>query len=101
MFSTSRSNQVPGIIARRGVPLSRGQGSRQTILLARRTRTMKLCSFDARSEGQSGDSLEGKVGKNRKDRVGLLCSRNAHARKVLVGRAQWEAKQATLLLEAV
>jgi hypothetical protein len=22
--------------------------------------------------------------------VGLLCSRNAHARKVLVGRAQWE-----------
>ena len=36
-------------------------------------------------------SLEGKVGKNRKDRVGLLCSRNAHARKVLVGRAQWEA----------
>jgi hypothetical protein len=49
MFSTSRSNQVAGIIARRGVPLSRGQGSRQTILLARRTRTMKLCSFDARS----------------------------------------------------
>jgi len=33
------------------------EGSRQTILLARRTRTMKLCSFDARSEGQSGDSL--------------------------------------------
>jgi hypothetical protein len=32
------------------------EGSRQTILLARRTRTMKLCSFDARSEGQSGDS---------------------------------------------
>jgi hypothetical protein len=31
-------------------------GSRQTILLARRTRTMKLCSFDARSEGQPGDS---------------------------------------------
>ena len=27
--------------------------------------------------------------------VGLLCSRNTHARKVLVGRAQWEAKQAT------
>ena len=34
-----------------------GGGSRQTILLARRTRTMKLCSSDARSEGQSGDSL--------------------------------------------
>ncbi len=34
-----------------------GNGSRQTILLARRTRTMKLCSSDARSEGQSGCSL--------------------------------------------
>jgi hypothetical protein len=32
------------------------EGSRQTILLARRTRTMKRCSSDARSEGQSGDS---------------------------------------------
>ena len=29
----------------------------------------------------------------------LLCSRNAHARKVLVGRAQWETNQATLLGE--
>jgi len=28
--------------------------------------------------------------------IGLLCSCNAHAQKVLVGRAQWEAKQATL-----
>jgi hypothetical protein len=28
--------------------------------------------------------------------VGLLCSRNAHAQKVLVGRAQWETKQVTL-----
>jgi hypothetical protein len=37
-----------------------GIGSRQTILLARRTRTMKLYSFDARSEGQSGDSLVGR-----------------------------------------
>jgi len=34
-----------------------GKGSRQTILLARRTRTMERCSSDARSEGQSGDSL--------------------------------------------
>jgi len=30
---------------------------RPRALLARRTRTMKLCSSDARSEGQSGDSL--------------------------------------------
>ena len=33
-------------------PLKGGIGNRQTILLARRTRTMKLCSFDARSKGQ-------------------------------------------------
>ena len=33
---------------------NRGLGSRQTVLLARRTRTIKLCSSDARSEGQSG-----------------------------------------------
>ncbi len=29
--------------------------------------------------------LEGKVGKNRKDRVGLLCSRNAQPPKALAG----------------
>ena len=29
--------------------------------------------------------------------VGLLCSRNARPQKALVGRAQWEPKQATLL----
>jgi hypothetical protein len=28
--------------------------------------------------------------------VDLLCSRNARPEKALVGRAQWEAKQATL-----
>ena len=38
-------------------PAKDEEGSRQTILLARRTRTMKRCSSDARSEGQSGDSL--------------------------------------------
>src|SRR5207237_10347066 len=32
-------------------------GSGQTVLLARRTRTIRMCSFDARSEGQSGHSL--------------------------------------------
>ena len=37
------------------------RGSSQTILLARTTRTMKRCSSDARSEGQSGDSLGEKV----------------------------------------
>jgi hypothetical protein len=34
-----------------------GEGSHQTILLARGTRTVKRCSSDAGSEGQSGDSL--------------------------------------------
>ena len=34
-----------------------GRGSRQTILFARGTRTIGMCSFDARSEGQSGNSL--------------------------------------------
>jgi len=29
--------------------------------------------------------------------VDLLCSRNARPQKALVGRAQWELKQATLL----
>jgi len=43
--------------SRNARPEKGGIGSRQTILLARRTRTMKLCSSDARSEGQSGDSL--------------------------------------------
>ena len=33
-----------------------GEGSRQTILLARGMRTIRMCSFDARSEGQSGES---------------------------------------------
>jgi len=43
--------------SRNARPQKGGIGSRQTILLARRTRTMKRCSSDARSEGQSGDSL--------------------------------------------
>jgi phage terminase large subunit-like protein len=33
-----------------------GIESHQTILLARGTRTIRICSSDARSEGQSGDS---------------------------------------------
>ena len=45
------------LCSRNARPQKGGIGSRQTILLARRTRTMKLCSSDASSEGQSGDSL--------------------------------------------
>ena len=50
------------------MPLSRGQGSRRTILLARRT-----------EEGMEPDDL--------------LCSRNARSRTPLVGRAQWKINQ--------
>src|SRR6266850_3799908 len=67
-FIISRSNQVAGIIARGGVPLSRGQGSRRTILLARRT-----------EEGMEPDDLP--------------CSRNARSQTPLVGRAQWKISQ--------
>jgi hypothetical protein len=52
--------------------LRRGEGSRQTILLARRTRTIKRCSSDARSEGQSGCSPEGEVGKTRRPSPGQM-----------------------------
>jgi hypothetical protein len=50
------------------VPLSRGQGSRRTILLARRA-----------EEGMEPDDL--------------LSSRNARSRTPLVGRAQWKISQ--------
>ena len=42
--------------------VSEGRGSRQTILLARGTRTIRMCSFDARSEGQSGNSPAVEIG---------------------------------------
>ena len=47
----------------RSVVSEEQEGNSQTILLARRTRTIKLCSSDARSEGQSGCSPEGEVNK--------------------------------------
>jgi len=50
------------VLAQRAASEER-EGSSQTILLARRTRTIKRCSFDARSEGQSGCSPESEVGK--------------------------------------
>jgi hypothetical protein len=45
------------LCSRKARPEKGAIGSHQTILLARRTRTMKRCSSDARSEGRSGDSL--------------------------------------------
>ena len=67
---------------------------------ARRVRTIRMCSLDARGEGPIQATLlrNGGGGKdNREERrqpVGLLCSRNARPQKALVGRAQWEPKQA-------
>ena len=59
------------IFCARAPPASEGwEGSSQTVLLARRTRTIGMCSFDARSEGQSGDSLEDKVREIRRPRLG-------------------------------
>jgi hypothetical protein len=48
------------------------KGEQQTILYARRTRTIKRCSSDARSEGQSGCSPEGEVGKTRRPSPGQM-----------------------------
>ena len=47
------------------------KGSSQTILLARRGRTIRMCSFDARSEGQPGCSPRAKFGKSKSPRLGL------------------------------
>ena len=65
-------------------------------LLSRATRGLRRPSLDARSEGQSGGSPggDGKNGKGRLD--GLLCSRNAHGRNVLVRRTQSRIDQAAL-----
>ena len=48
------------------------EGRRQTILLARGPRTIGMCSFDARSEGQFGNSSEGKVRKVGRASPGLM-----------------------------
>ena len=70
---------------------------------ARRVRTIRMCSLDARGEGpiqatllRNGGSEEEDIQDGRRRPVGLLCSRNARPKKALVGRAQWETKQTTL-----
>ena len=75
---------------------------------ARRTRTIKQCSSDARSQGQPGHSSG-----ERREELGdarsasalrekrlesLLCSRNARPQKALVGRAHGRTRQATFLM---
>ena len=63
------------------------EGSSQTILLARRTRTIQRCSFDARREGQSGCSPEGKVGKIERPSPGLMARPGKSIAKQSEGRA--------------
>ena len=65
-----------------------GVGSSQIVFLARRTRTMKLCSSDARSKGQSGYSSKGWMELKSCLGEGLLCSCNAQSGKTLVGHVQ-------------
>jgi hypothetical protein len=48
-------DQSAPIPERERASLEGWERSRQTILRARRTRTMRQCSSDARTEGQSGD----------------------------------------------
>jgi len=60
--------------------------SRQTILLARRTRTMRQCSSDARSEGQSGDSFGGGDAEQRRPSPGLMARPGKSIAKQSEGR---------------
>ena len=67
----------------------RGQPGRP---LARGTRTIRMCSFDARNRGSTRPPPKEIDKKEWKNRGGwpddLLCSRNARPEKALVGRAQ-------------
>ena len=57
-FLTGQSFNILLIEKLGGVPEARGKQVNQTALCARATRTMKLCSLDARSEGRSGRPAE-------------------------------------------
>jgi len=49
-----KDNPVKSPVLAQRVVSEEQEGNSQTILLARRTRTKKWCSSDARREGQSG-----------------------------------------------
>ena len=82
-------------------PLNRRKsklGSKERIAwmvpFARRVRTIRMCSLDARGEGPIQATLADKKKQTRKDweeRVASRpsCSQNAHDEAVLVRRAQW------------
>ena len=70
--SRERDGPVSPLCSRNARSQKSRRGSSQTILCARRTRTIKRCSSDARSEGQSGCSPEGEVGKTRRPSPGQM-----------------------------
>ena len=75
------------LAASRATKMSR---ERPGALFARRTRTFRKCSFDARSQGQPWPLppiLEKRGRGKRKGSSDSLCSRNARSRTPLVGRA--------------
>ena len=76
--------------ATRGLRMTRG--SRQTVLLARRTRTIRMCSSDARSEEQSAYSLWGSWG-IRRPSLGLVARLGQSIVKQSEGRAGEKVKR--------
>ena len=51
---TEEGMEPDDLLCSRNARPQKGRGNSQTILLARRGRTIGMCSLDARSEGQSG-----------------------------------------------
>jgi hypothetical protein len=76
--------------ATRGLRMTRG--SRQTVLLARRTRTIRMCSSDARSEEQSAYSLWESWG-IRRPSLGLVARLGQSIVKQSEGRAGEKVKR--------
>jgi len=73
-FLTGQSFNVLLLEKLGGAPKARGKQGNQTALCARATRTMKLCSLDARSEGQSGHPAEKRIGKNHRTKRSVNAS---------------------------
>ena len=71
----------------RQTSLEGGGGNSQAILLARRTRTMKRCSFDARSEGHSLATPLTRGREDWKALVGLMARPGESIAKQSEGRA--------------
>src|SRR5262245_52302970 len=100
----SSPNGEARIIASMGVPLSRekkGEGSSQVPFFARRTRTMKLCSSDARSGSPNRPPACEREGKlTRKDHIeGEGCSMCRIGQPWLLPLGRSGTKERVLLVE--